>query len=201
MSSRLHRYGPFVRAEGRAELEERILEGALHALARRTPSGISITDVAASAGVSRGTVYKYFSDKTSLLVALTDYERRRYDASLRAALAGRSAGRDQIAAVVDHTLAYFREHPSLQRLLEIEPAFVLENLRNRLPALTATASEFLAPLLAETTVVRRGAVTPEQLSDLLLRVLLSMFLLPGTDDARLGRAIDDLVDLLVPPAS
>lgn len=185
--------------EERAVLEDRILEGALHALTRRIPSGISITDVALSAKVSRGTVYKYFSDKESLLAALADYERRRYDASLRKALADCPPGAERIMALIDHTVSYFRTHPSLQLLLDIEPGFVLDNLRHRLPAMIATASEFLAPMLTETAGVEPGVATPERLSHLLVRVLLSIFLLPGTDDDQLSLALAEFIDLLVSP--
>lgn len=178
---------------------ERILEAALHALARRTPSGISMTDVATRAGVSRGTVYRYFRDKESLLRAVADYERRRYETSLRAALDDVAPGPGQVMRLIEHTLAYFDTHPSLGQLLEIEPGFVLENLQTRLPALQATAAEFLTPVLAELAVVRSGLVTPAQLSNLLLRLLLSVFLLPGSDAHSVIVALEDLVGVLVTP--
>ena len=181
------------------ETYERILEGALHALARRTPSGISMTDVANSADVSRGTVYRYFSDKESLLLALADYERRRYEASLRAALTGTAPGPERAVTLVEHTLAYFESHPSLGQLLDIEPEFVLENLQARLPAVQAAAEEFLGPMLTDLAVVRSGLVTTDQLSDLLVRLLLSIFLLPGPDAQGVTIALQDLVGVLITP--
>lgn len=180
------------------ETYETILEGALHALARRRPSGISMTDVAASAGVARGTVYRYFHDKRSLLVALAEYERHRYDRSLQTALADTDPGVERIVTLVDHTLSYFETHPSLNQLLDTEPGFVLDNLCARLPALQATAAELLGPALANSPLVRQGTVTARQLSDLLIRLLLSLFLLPTPDAAAVTQSIDDLIDALMP---
>jgi AcrR family transcriptional regulator len=178
---------------------ERILEASLHALARRTPSGISMTDVAAQAGVSRGTVYRYFRDKECLLRAVADYERRRYETSVRAALEDVTPGPQQVIRLIDHTLAYFETHPSLGQLLEIEPGFVLENLRSQLPALQVTAEEFLAPVLADLAVVRSGMVTPAQLSvTVALEDLVGVLVTPTRPTAELGLAAHYASDELRP---
>lgn len=177
---------------------ERILEGALHALARPRPSGISMTEVARRAGVARGTVYRHFEDKHSLLVALAEYERRRFDGSLRAAVRDVPPGPQRIVTLVEFTRSYFDDHPSLGQLLEIEPSFVLDNLRARLPVLEDTAAEFLGPIVAEAPLVQRGVLSGRQLSDLLIRLLLSLFLLPASDAEGVARAIHGLVEELVP---
>ena len=55
-------------ARSRATLEA-ILEAAAQILERRGPPGLTTNDVAERAGVSIGTLYQYFPDKTAILVA------------------------------------------------------------------------------------------------------------------------------------
>lgn len=181
-------------------MDERILEGALHALARRTPSGISMTDVADSAGVSRGTLYRYFPDKASLLRALTEYERERYENSLRAQLHDVAPGPQRVLLLIDHTLTYFAAHPSLGYLLDVEPEFVLENLRARLPSMQAATEELLAPAMDDLAMVRDGRVTTAQFSALLLRLLLSTFLLPDHEPEALTSALRELMQEVASPS-
>lgn len=56
-----------VAAERRERMRTRLLESALDLVAQRGPSALSIDDVIATAGVSRGTFYKYF-DRPEALV-------------------------------------------------------------------------------------------------------------------------------------
>lgn len=46
-----------------SDTHTRILDGALSALARRGVRKLSMSDVGAEAGISRGTLYRYFRDK------------------------------------------------------------------------------------------------------------------------------------------
>ena len=55
-------------ARSRATLEA-ILEAAAQILERHGPAGLTTNDVAERAGVSIGTLYQYFPDKTAILVA------------------------------------------------------------------------------------------------------------------------------------
>ena len=51
----------------------RILDGTLAAIARHGTSMLSMTDIAAASGVSRATLYRYFSQKEDLLSALGEH--------------------------------------------------------------------------------------------------------------------------------
>lgn len=52
------------------DTQERILKAALRLFSSRGYEGVTVADVAAEAGVSRATVYRYFRGKRGLLLAL-----------------------------------------------------------------------------------------------------------------------------------
>jgi AcrR family transcriptional regulator len=61
---------PRVAAERRERMRARLLECALSLSATKGPERLTIDDVIAAAGVSRGTFYKYFDSPSSLVQAL-----------------------------------------------------------------------------------------------------------------------------------
>src|SRR5262245_50757372 len=67
---------------------DRILEATLDVLGRSGPRKLSLSDVAAAAGVSRPTLYRWFPTKEALLEAFGRYEQRKYDAGIAAAVEG-----------------------------------------------------------------------------------------------------------------
>ena len=71
---------------------DRIFEATTRVMLRVGVHGMAIQDIAIEASVARGTLYRYFSSKTELLDAYTEYMRSRFDASLKAAHA--SSDRD-----------------------------------------------------------------------------------------------------------
>ena len=89
-----------------------------------------------------------------------------------------------------------QEHPAIRRVIETEPAFVLDYLRAEFPALRAVTGSFLAPLLAVTDPVRAGLVTTEQLVDWLTRVMISAVLFPDPDPDRMAQGLTAVYRLL-----
>lgn len=70
------------------ERPREILEAALHVFASRGYAASRIQDVAAAAGVTKGTVYYYFDNKEALLVRLVASRDRELFGELEALLAG-----------------------------------------------------------------------------------------------------------------
>ena len=64
----------------------RILEGALEGIGRLGPRRMTMTDVAECAGLSRGTVYRYFDSRDALFLALVEYEGERFERMANARL-------------------------------------------------------------------------------------------------------------------
>lgn len=166
--------------EQQGETRDRILEATLHAIGRRGVQKLSMNDVTVSAGISRSTLYRYFPGKEELLDALVRYEQRRFDASLSAAV-GDVEG-DRLQATIDHAAAYLRDHPTLNRVLEVEPGFVLRYLRQHVPSRRRAARTLLGDVLDEVPVVAAGVIGADALADVLIRLLVANFLIPGDGD-------------------
>lgn len=179
----------------------RILDGALRAIAQHGLTKLGMHDVSAHAGVSRGTLYRYFPGRDELLQSLAEYERERFQQRVGDALRDAPAGAPRLRVALEHVAGYVSEHPAIQRLIENEPAFVLGYLREQFPTLRATAGTFFAPLVADAQPVRRGAASADQLVDWLTRVMISAVLLPDPDPDGMARSLTAVFALLAGPAS
>jgi len=166
---------------------EQILDGAARALARHGLGKLGMNDVSASAAVSRGTVYRYFSSREELLTDLAEQEGRRFQKQMAQALRDATDGAQKVELAFRYAARYAGEHPVLRRMVETDPAFVLAAIRERFPAIQAMIREPLAPVLATTEPVRRGLTTADQLLDWMTRLMISAFLLPDPDPDRMAR--------------
>lgn len=140
---------------------------------------LTMSDVSERSGLSRGTVYRYFPSKEDLLAVLAEYERDRFSDGLRHALEGIPEEELSLDLVVEYIINYLRQHPALTLLIDTEPAFVLGFLSQQLPVFRRITEELIDPVMRNTVPVREGWVTVAELNELLLRVVLSVFLVPG----------------------
>lgn len=86
---------------------------------------ISLADVASRAGVSRTSIYNYFSDKEALVVAYADHEATRYAGGLRAQLESIDNPVDRLRELIASQLSYFaRQHlpPGRDLRMAMSPA-------------------------------------------------------------------------------
>lgn len=193
-----------MRGELLPETRDRILEGALQAMGRVGLRRLTMADVAEGAHLSRGTVYRYFPSKEDLLAVLAEYERDRFSDGLRRSLAEEEQGRPGLEALAEYLMKYLREHPALTLMIDTEPAFVLGFFRRQLPVFHRIADELLGGPMEQAGPVRDGRVTVAELNELLLRLVLSVFLVPGESSATAG-VLEGVLDSLVrlagsPPA-
>jgi AcrR family transcriptional regulator len=183
-------------AELNLRTRERILDGAMAAIARHGLSKLGMSDVSLSAGVSRGTLYRYFPNREELLQSLALFEGQRFQERVAAALREVRGDSSRLEVALQLVTRYVREHPAIRRVIETEPAFVLDYLRAEFPALRAVTGSFLAPLLAQTDPVRQGLVTAEQLVDWMTRVMISAVLFPDPDPDRMAHGLTAVYRLL-----
>ncbi|MBX9298353.1 TetR/AcrR family transcriptional regulator [Chromobacterium vaccinii] len=90
-----------------------IVEAGARVLDARGWAGFTTNEVAGVAGVSIGSLYQYFPDKTALVDAI---RRRHFDAVL-AALRPAADGQAGLEGLVDGMLAIHRDYPALHRVL------------------------------------------------------------------------------------
>ncbi|HET6810569.1 MAG TPA: TetR/AcrR family transcriptional regulator [Acidimicrobiales bacterium] len=185
------------------ETRDRILEGALQAMGRVGLRRLTMADVAEAAHLSRGTVYRYFPSKEDLLAVLAEYERDRFSEGLRRSLADEK-GRPGLEALAEYLMKYLREHPALTLMIDTEPAFVLGFFRRQLPVFHQIADDLLGEPMEQAVPVQDGRVTVAELNELLLRLVLCVFLVPGESSATAGvleGVLDSLVRLAAAPPS
>jgi len=179
----------------------RILEGAVRAVARYGLAKLAMSDVSQSAGVSRGTLYRYFPTREALLDALAQREAERFFERVVEATQSAPAGEARLRVLLEHATREVRAHPALQRLLDSDPAEVLEGIRRRLPEIVGAFHESFGSTLADTEPVRSGAVTSRQLVDWMTRFLVSMYLFEDREPEQTLRGLTAMYRLLAEPRS
>lgn len=102
-----------------AQTRQHILDAALALIAERGVSATSVDEIAAAAGVAKGSVFYNFGSKDALVEALIAEGVARLTATLRAAAAGLE-GRAAIEALVGELLAQVQAHPDFAKLAVAE---------------------------------------------------------------------------------
>ena len=154
-------------------MRERILRATFKVLCRHGYGKLSLSDVAAQAGISRPTLYKFFSSKDDLLSAFSVFELGLLREDLDRAIEGRT-GRARVDALMDFLVDFYGSY-QMRGLIEIEPGLVLDQMARALPELVA----LVAPML-------KGQVAdPEAVAMALVRLAVCHYLIPGYDEDRL----------------
>lgn len=149
-----------------------ILDAAVEVAAIHGIRRLSVSDVAAAAGVSRVTLYKYFPSKDALVTAAVAREADRITAAVVAAAATHDDLPGALETAIATTLRLAREHPLLDRIVRTEPETLL-------PLLTSDGGPTV-PAVRESVETIVGArlphlddVTRRRTADALTRLLVS----------------------------
>src|SRR5437588_3353868 len=110
------------------EVEAKVVDGALRAIARFGLGKLTVDDVAREAGISRATLYRYFPGRGAVLGAVVRSEADRLRAGLDAALGETTTLAQALEAVARFGAGAFVGHEALQHLLAPEPGAVLPHL-------------------------------------------------------------------------
>lgn len=167
---------------------ERILDGATAALARHGLAKLDMGDVSVTSGVSRGTLYRYFPSREVLLGELARREGLRLKQEMLEAVAAVPSGPERVLVALTHATRRLREHPALQRLVDTDPALLLHGLQREFASLKTELRRVLEPMVTDFALVRNGVVTADQLTDWMLRLMISALLFPegAADDMAHG---------------
>jgi AcrR family transcriptional regulator len=168
---------------------ERILDGALAALSRRGATQLSMTDVCDAAGISRATLYRYFSRKEDLLAAVGEHVSHNFIDGIKHAIANSHVPIDRLRLVLEFFIGYTAQVKS-DRMLEIEPSFVLRFLRSHFAQHVAIFNEALAPVYDDIEAHLGIRINRLLVSEVLLRAEQSTVVVPA------GRAWSALPETL-----
>jgi TetR/AcrR family transcriptional repressor of uid operon len=154
-------------------MRERILRATFKVLRRHGYGKLNLSDVAAQAGISRPTFYKFFASKDDLLSAFSLFELRLLREDLERAIQGRT-GRRRVDALLRFLVDFYGSY-QMRVLVEIEPGLVLAQMARALPALV----ELIALALDG------HVINPDVVAMTLVRLSICHYLVPGYDDDRL----------------
>jgi TetR/AcrR family transcriptional regulator len=99
--------------------KEKLFAATLNLVATKGMAALTVDDVAAEAGVAKGTVYYNFGSKDGLIEALLRHGLDLLATRLRAAEQATAAG-DTLALLIDGALAFFADFPAFGQLLVSE---------------------------------------------------------------------------------
>jgi AcrR family transcriptional regulator len=172
--------------------EERILSAALGLVGRRGVKRLGMQEVSEAAGVSRGTLYRYFPSKDHLLDGVAGYDEGRFSSGLATALASVHQPAERIHTLVAFAFDYIRLHPA-RALFASEPEFVLGYLFQHLPKLRDALLTQLGDAFDSVPAVASGSLSRGQLADVIVRLFVSSLIMPEPDDRALVQSIDAML--------
>jgi AcrR family transcriptional regulator len=161
--------------------EERILLAAEQCMARLGLSRLSMTDVAAQAGMSRGAVYLHFADRDTLIDAVLARTAARFVASSEASVRRKRTLAGQVAEAAVFIRTHLGDHVLTLRLPADEESLLVTLLTSRLERLVEEWVEFWLPYLDDAR--RRGeiraGIDQRQAAEWIVRMMLSFAVMPA----------------------
>jgi AcrR family transcriptional regulator len=121
----------------------RILQAALHHIALFGEDRLSMSGVAAEAGLSRGTVYRYFTNREELLVALAEHVRSTFQNGVDNAAKGGGESKVKLKRIIEQRIDG-ETRQAVRRLRELQPAFTLNFLAVHMPDFVTVYERALA---------------------------------------------------------
>ena len=159
----------------------RILSGALDAIASRGAKRLSMSDIIEASGVSRGTLYRYFSNKDEVLVAVAEFVCVGFETGIRDAGNGIPDPMERFKSVMQFYGQYTIEN-SPDRVFEVEPAFHLAFFRSRFDRYKQAVLEALEPTFDYFDGLLGEPMNREAFVETLVRMQLSTLLVPASDE-------------------
>jgi AcrR family transcriptional regulator len=159
---------------------EGIVAAAKRTIRARGPEKLTISAVAAEAGVSRPTLYRWFPTKTLLLGAITAYEVEQFDRGLQTLAVEHRQPARRLDAGLRYLVTFLDESMGADAI-RVDPGFSLQSLADSHEPHVKSLARVLGDALDEVPAVGGGRVTREQAADIFLRIAYSHYLVPHAD--------------------
>ena len=153
---------------------ERILDAAEELFSHRDAASVGMNDIAAAAGCSRATLYRYFENRDVLYTAYVHRETHRLFAEIGEQLAGIADPHRRVTKGALAALHRVRETPSLASWFASSARPIGGEMGERSEVIRALTEAFLASMSDQTDAELRARW--------LVRVLISLLQFPGRDD-------------------
>ena len=156
----------------------KILDGALRAIGDMGARRLSMSDISEASGVSRGTLYRYFSSKEEVLAAVSEFVCVSFEDGIRAVGQGIDDPIERFRTV-RRVFAQFTTERSPERIFEIEPAFRLDFFRSHFNRHKAAVRDALDPVLSHFEMLTGGSINRDGFVEMLVRLQLSTLIVPA----------------------
>jgi AcrR family transcriptional regulator len=169
--------GPFVPTGTPVAAVDEILDAALAVYAEIGIRKATLDDIAKRADVQRGTVYRRVGGKNEVVAAVMARESTRLFELIREAAQSAETYPDRVVRAFATTVTAVRENRVWNRVLELEPATILDQLTLNGTFILAAAVEATAEILRSPD----GLASSEQLrarAEILVRITHSILLTP-----------------------
>ncbi len=155
----------------------KIIDGALRAVGSRGVRRLSMSDISLESGVSRGTLYKYFSTKEEVLAAVSEFVSTSFESGVREAADRHDDPIERFRAVM-RFFARFTVDQTPDRIFEIEPAFHLDFFRSHFARHKAAVRDALARSFDHLDTLRAEPLNRDAFVEALVRMQLSTLIVP-----------------------
>jgi AcrR family transcriptional regulator len=178
------------RATHGAQTVQRILQGALSAATAHGVDNLSMGEIAAAAGVSRRTVYRYFSSRDAVLTCMSERVRRRWEGLLYEGVRAVPAEDQRVEVVMRSIVRMAEVIPESKAIFDNAPAYGLAYLQQHFPDFVEAIVRAMAPVLGTATAVRAGILSEREVAEILLRIGIADFFVPGDGLSSLSERVD-----------
>lgn len=170
--------GAWLREEQTDLAVGRILAAAGEAFARLGVGRVTMSDVAAHAGCSRGTIYRYFKTRDELHVAYVTHRAREVSAEVAGIVAPITDPVERLTATVLESVRAVRARPDLSVWFDAGQAGHTARLSGR-PELYEALADGIATSLGDADRPAAGRREPLRW---IVRVIVSLLAMPGASD-------------------
>lgn len=139
------------------DTKELIVDAALALVAERGFTATSVDDIAASAGVAKGSIFYNFGSKAGLFDSIISEGVGRLTSALRSASEGLQ-GRDALEALVTELLTQIQAHPDFAKLMAAESFRTGRSWQDAIQHLRDESIGTFADVVAETWPERNALV-------------------------------------------
>lgn len=157
---------------------------------------ISILEVCETAGVSRGTFYRYFASQDELLEAFSRHKRENFHKSLAELLVDYPDPDERFDVVINYLQDYLDAGNS-RRMLQVAPEFALRFFKRIFHDAVVRFQDLLSPVFDAWDERLGVKLDRELICDLLIRFVMSEHLVSseterGAMQRRIGRLVDSI---------
>lgn len=176
---------------------DRILDAAEKLYTERDPESIGMNEIAVAAGCSRATLYRYFDSRDALRTAYVHRETHRLGRKILEQVGSIENPRERLVASIVATLRMVRQSPPLAAWFGSTRLPLGGRLAGESEVITALAAAFLHSL--ETGDNPADHATTERRGRWAVRVIVSLLMFPGHDEAAERAMLEEFVVPVMTP--